>query len=332
MAETPAATAPADPALAAATPAASAEAAAAAASAAAPAAPAPAAAAPAELAAPAAEAPKPAEGAPLAAAPAAEKPAKEFAPSILDEAAKPTAEPLKPGEAAPAKDAAKPAEAKPSDKKEPAAAEAKPGEKPGEAKPAEPPAPIEYKFTLPETIKPEDVNPERMNAFTGILQEVRAAPESAQKLLNLHLDEVTRIAHEVEQRVSERQWDVFAEQQRKSRDEVMADPVLGGSRHDTAIRTVMSVLDAYGLRDQTSSNPRSADAIAAERKQLLDDFRATGIANRASFLRLLNWAGETFVKEGRARPAMPPRAPNPSAQQRGVNRYRNTTPASNGAG
>jgi hypothetical protein len=310
-------------------------------------------------AAPAAAAPAPAADAPIAvaeapvpdagaaaaeetAAPAAKpadavaaaeiKPAKEFAPSLLDEAAKPTAE-AKPGDAAPEKDAAKPAAAKPSDKKEPAPAEAKPGgEKPADAKsakdlPAEAPAPIEYAFTYPEGVKPEDVNPERLGAFTGILNDVRAPPEAGQKLLNLHIEEMTRVAQEVEQRVGERQWDVFATQQKDWRDKVMADPELGGARHATAIRTVMGLVDAFSLREQDDGKVRSADVIAAERKEILDVARMTGIANNPTFLRLLHWAGDRLTREGSARPAPPPRQQNPNPANRGLRRYQATTPA-----
>ena len=269
-----------------------------------------------------------ADAAPAKDAPAA--PVKDFAPSLLDEAAKqPTAD-AKPPEPA-SKDATPAADAKPSDTKEPAADAAKPDPaKPADqAKPAEPPAPIEYTFTVADPegkripIAAEMVDPERLGAFTGILNEARVPPEAAQKMVDLHLGELTRA---VEQR-DLHQWEVFHEQQIKSQKEVMADEVLGGSRHDTAMRTVVSAIDAFTLRDQNTKAPRSADAIAAERKQLYDDFKATGIANRLPFLRFMHWVGDTYVREGQARPAPPPRGENPNAAQRGTGRYRNTTPA-----
>lgn len=264
-----------------------------------------------------------APAAPAAAADAAKPGAKEFAPSLLDEAVKPTAD-AKPADAAPAKDAAKPDDGKPSDKKEPAAADGKPGD---QAKPAEPPAPIEYAFTYPEGVKPEDVNAERMGAFTGILNDSRVAPEAGQKLLDLHLEEVNRVARDTEQRVSERQWDVFNNTQKEWREQVMADPELGGNRHATAIRTVMSLLDAYSQREQTGKTPRSTDLVAAERKELLDVFRVTGVANNPAFLRFAHWAGNSIAREGTARAAPTPRTPNPTPAQRGLRRYSGTTPA-----
>jgi hypothetical protein len=60
----------------------------------------------------------------------------------------------------------------------------------------------------------------------------------------------------------------------------------------------------------------------------MDDFRATGIANRRSLLHLLHWVGDTYVKEGQPRPAPPPRTPAPpTGRDRGLQRYRHTTPA-----
>ncbi len=287
--------------------------------------------APAE-AAPAAPVARPevAAPAPEAAAPA---PTKEFAPSLLDEAAKtPTAEPPKPDDAS--KDA-KPADGQPPAAKEPAAADAKPGDKSAEAKPAEPPAPIEYAFTLANEkgervpIAADQIDPERMGAFTGLLQEARVAPEAAQKMIDMHVAEVARAVDMRDQR----QWDVFANTQKEWRDAVMADPELGGSRHATATRTVMSLIDAFNTRPDENGKARSAEAIAAERKDLLDVARITGVANNPTWLRLLHWAGDKFVREPQARPAPPPRAPAQNPATRGLRRYQNTTPANaNGAG
>ena len=264
---------------------------------------------------------KPAEPAAPAADAAPAKPEKEFAPSLLDEAAKPTAEP-KPGEKPP----------EPAKADEPAKPADKAAEKPGDGKPPakdepaakpEPPAPIEYAFTYPEGVKPADLDAERMGAFTGILNESRVPPAAAQKMLDLHLDEVRR----VEQAITDRQWDVFASTQKEWRDQTMADPEIGGSRHETALRTVMSLVDAYGQRFQGTKEPRNAEAIAAERKEMLDVFRATGAANNRLILGLLHFAGDK-LREGSPRPAPPPRGPNPNTGSRGTGRYRNTTPAS----
>lgn len=262
-------------------------------------------------------------------APAAAPPPKDFAPSLLDEAAKPTAEPPKPD----AKEAT-PADGQPPASKEPAAPEAKPGDKPAEAKPPEPPAPIEYAFTRADEkgervpIGPEQIDQERLGAFTSVLQEARVAPEAAQKMMDLHLDELTRAVSARDQR----QWDVFANTQKDWKDAVMADPELGGSRHATAIKTVMGLIDAFSLRPGPDGKARSSDDVAAERRELMDVARVTGVANNPTWLRLLHWAGDRFVREPGPRPAPPPRTAVPTGQQRGYARYKNTTPHANGAG
>ncbi len=254
----------------------------------------------------------------------------EFAPSLLDEAgAKPATEAPKPADAAAVDAAAKPADAQPPAQPAPAAADGKPADqaKPdGQGEPAAPPAPIEYAFTMEGAdgnrvaLDASQVDPERMGAFTGLLNEARVAPETAQKFVDMHLAEMRRVAD----RTAEHQWEVFREQQRVSRDEVMAHPVLGGSRHDTAMQTIMSAIDAFGLRKTDS--PRSADDVTSERRRLMDDFRATGIANRVSLLEFLHWVGDTYVKEAVPRPAPPPRAAMPTGRDRGLSRYRSTTP------
>lgn len=261
---------------------------------------------------------------------------QEFAPSLLDEAAaKPATEPPKPADAAPepsskdADGAAKPADGQSPAKDAPAAADGKPGDQaqPGaEGEPAAPSAPIEYAFTMEGedgarvALDLSQVDQERLGAFTGLLNEARVAPETAQRFVDMHLAETRRVADQV----ATRQWEVFQEQQRASRDEVMADPVLGGSRHDTAMKDIMKAIDGWSSR--RTDAPRSADEIQAERQQLMDDFRATGIANRRSLLSLLHYFGETFYKEATPRPAPPPRAPAPTGRDRGLSRYGNTTP------
>lgn len=254
----------------------------------------------------------------------------EFAPSLLDEAAaKPATEPSKPADAAPDPGAAKPADAQPPATPAPAAADGQPQDQvqPGaDGEPAAPPAPIEYAFTMDgeggERVPLDlaQVDAERMGAFTGLLNEARVAPDVAQKFVDMHLQEMRRVADHI----ATHQWEVFREQQRQAREEVMADPVLGGSRHDTAMKTIMSAIDRWSMRP--TDQQRSAEAIQAERQQLMDDFRATGIANRRSLLSLLHYFGDAFVKEAQPRPAPPPRTPAPGARDRATSRYGNTTP------
>lgn len=263
-----------------------------------------------------ASSPEPVAGAPAADAAPAAKPANEFAPSLLDEAAKakepqPAPEGDKPKE--PAKDAAKSEGDKPAD-----AAKDSPGETP--------PEPIKYEFTYPEGVKPEDVNSERMTAYTDLIGGARLAPEVGQKLLDMHFAEINEAVQKAVDRNSQHQWDVFNEQQKRWREDLLSDQELGGSRHQTAMNTVMSLIDAFNSRDPN----RDMKDVAAERQRMLDTARTTGFANNADWIRLLHWAGSRLAKEGTPRPAPPPRQQQPTGRDRGLARY-GRTGAPNGA-
>ena len=248
--------------------------------------------APVETAAPVAAPSEPA----AAAEAAAPKPANEFQPSLLDAAAAPPDSAPKPDAAKEGTaDAAKPAEAK----------TAAPGETP--------PAPVNYEFTYPEGVKPEDLNSERMSAYTGLLGESKIAPEVGQKLLDLHLAEIDQFG----QRLAQRQWDIFNETQKTWRDEVMADPVLGGDNHGQSIKTIMSLVEQYG-------------GNAQERQGLLDAFRITGAANNPHVLRFMHRAARALAVEATPHAAPPPRAPAPTGRDRSLSRYANTTPVQPG--
>ena len=194
-------------------------------------------------------------------------------------------------------DSAQPAEA--------AADAAKPSEAPGET----PPAPVKYEFTYPEGFDSSQVNQERMSAYTGILGEAKVNSEYGQKLLDLHLQEINTAADKIQQR----QWDVFNETQNRWRGEVMADPELGGDKHGKAITTIMSLVDQYG-------------GNAEERKGLLDAFRITGAANNPHVLRFMHRAAQSLSKEAVPTPAPSPRMPQSQGRERGLSRYRESTP------
>jgi hypothetical protein len=135
-------------------------------------------------------------------------------------------------------------------------------------------------------------------------------PETAQKMLDLHLKEVGEIGRQLAQK----QWDVFNATNEKWREEVLAHPELGGARHQTAVNEIMSVVDRYA-------------GTAEERTALLDVFRTTGVANNPAFLTFLHRAALDLAKEGTPHPASPPKPAAPSAHQRGLSRYNRTTPA-----
>lgn len=260
------------------------------------------------------------------AAPAAkaEKAAREFAPTLLHEAISEEQKKSQEQKDPAAKDGKTPE--KPADEKVAAKAEEKdkktdaPEKKddkdsatkdaPGEKLPA----PV-YEFKLPEDFKPEDLDNESMTAFKNVLGEDRVAPERAQQLLDMHIGEIKKVAGVLEQR----QWDAFQNVTKTWRDETMADPVIGGSRHATAMNTVMNFVNEYG-------------GDAADRTALLEVFKATGITNNRHFLSVLHRAGEAMSREARPHPVPPQRVAAKSMQDKRLGRYQNTTPMQNGTG
>jgi hypothetical protein len=243
--------------------------------------------APAPAAAPVSE---PSPAAP-AAAPAAE-PApsgNQFTPSLLEAGV----------EADTSSDpAAKPAEAPKGDAKQGEGGDA-PSPEPGPADTA----PV-YEFTFPEGFAKENVDTERLNAFTGILGENKVPTEAAQKLFDLHTEEVGRISSQM----LNQQWDVFHRQQEKAIAEVKSDPEIGGSRYLTAMRDALRTIEYFG-------------GSAEEQRALKTDLSNTGMGNRRLLIRLLSRVGANRVREGAPVPANPPRSRPMTTSERGLLRY-----------
>lgn len=199
--------------------------------------------------------------------------------------------------------AATPESAKPADA---AAADATaPSEAPGET----PSAPVKYEFKYPEGFDTSTLNSERMSAYTGILGEGKVSPEHGQKLLDMHLQELNTAA----EKIAQRQWDVFNETQNRWRSEAQADPEIGGDKFATSIRTIMALVDQFG-------------GNAQERAALLDAFKITGAGNNPSMLRFMHRAAQGLSKEAVPTPAPPPRMPQTRGRERGLSRYRESTP------
>lgn len=200
-----------------------------------------------------------------------EKKAAEAKPA---EAAKPAegttklAEPAKPGEA-------KPAEAKPAEAVKPAE-----GAKPAEAaKPSEPakPEPVEYKYTLPETIKMDDALKGKVHtAFDAF----RADPaQGAQKLIDLYVEQRTEDA----KLTLKNQFDVFNKTKGTWEKDWMADPEIGGAGHMTAMGAIARTRD-LGI---SSAKPGSAQYLA-DRAQFDQFLATTGAGSHPAFGRLLH--------------------------------------------
>lgn len=176
--------------------------------------------------------PEPAPGG--EAAPAALKPHTDE-PSLLTQAlqeidakAKPK-DPEKPAE--PAK-----ADAKPDDKK-PAEAAKPEGEIAPEPVKLDP---VDYKYTLPETLKMDDaMRAETHTAFDAF----RADPTNPQPLIDLHNKAMQAFVDEHAKGALQAQHDAFREMRKERGKEIMADEVLGGSGFETTKATVARMRD-----------------------------------------------------------------------------------------
>ena len=249
--------------------------------------------APAAPAAPAAPEPVAAE-APAAPAEAAPK-THEFAPSLIEEAAKPAT-------------AEEPKTPQPGEKPDPASKEAAP--EPTTAPEAPPAAPVEYEFAFPEGFDPKGINQERLTEFKGVLSESHVPKEQAQKFVDMHLREIREVAS----RISEHQWNEFAHQQQENIAAVKADPVVGGARHQTAMRECASFVEQFG------------GDTAEERQAVFNVLRSTGAGNALPIVKMIHRAALALAREGTPVAAPPPRARSETPQERGMRRYQGSTP------
>ena len=176
---------------------------------------------------------------------------------------------------------------------EPAAAPEAPA--PQEKAPAEePPAPV-YEFTIPEGIKLEDA---ALSEFKSVLGEYRAQPELAQKLLDRHLTEVSRIHAETQRH----QHEVWETTQTQWRDQVKADPEIGGSRYETTITTCVGLVRNFG-------------GTESEINELQQALTFTGAGNNPAIIKWIARIGAA-LQEGKPAPSAPPAQPQTRAQRR----------------
>jgi hypothetical protein len=214
------------------------------------------------------------------------KPAEGLGPTLLQqfdaekakpaEAAKPTDKPVegaKPAEAAKPVDPAKPAEAAP-------------------PQPAEL-AKIDYfkDVAIPETIKIAD---EQRTELTGALDLIRSgkAAEGMKTLVSLHEKALTDYAKQV----GEDQWAAFRKTNEDWKTQVMADPLLGGAGHKTAMAAIAR------MRDMSMSGHKpGTPEYEREAKEYNDFLQVTGAGNHPAYLRQMHNFARYFDE-----PPMPP--------------------------
>lgn len=181
------------------------------------------------------------------------------------------------------------------------------GEKPAEgdksaeeaAKPEEEPKPelpkVDYKYDLPETIKMDDGQKEE---FHKALDAFRADPEKgATELLGM----ADKAFQTFADHLVKEQWKTFNETRKEWRTQLMADPVLGGAGHDTAMGVVARMRDKF-VSDAKAGTPEY-DKDLKDFDQFL---RVTGAGDNPLFLRFLHRVGRLFDE-----PPMPPPGARP---------------------
>jgi hypothetical protein len=247
----------------------------------------------------------------VAPAAAGAEPAKPDAPAseptLLEnfDTEKAKAEPKPGAQAAEAKVDAKPGDEKP--------AEIKPGEKSTEAAPALPAVDYFKDVKIPETIKVDDA---QRAGVTGALDALRSGKvsEGVQQLFDLHEKTMQAYAKDLQRQ----QWVAFNETRKGWRTEVMADPVLGGAGHNTAMGAIARMRD-LAVSDQKPGTPE----YEAQRKEFETFLRVTGAGDHPAFLRMLHNFGRYFDEpplppEG-ARP--PPNPGRPAGENRRARMY-----------
>lgn len=211
---------------------------------------------------------------------------------------------------------AKPEE-KPADAAEPKPAEAEKApdavaeaEKPAEeVKEPEAPPPVEVKpFEVAELFTPELVIPETITLndeakaeIATLMSTFRGDPKKGmQGLLDYHNREMTAFAD----RVGKGQWDTWNQTREGWRNQVMADPKLGGSGYQTAMATVARMRDKL-VSDAQPGTPQ----YETDMSELKTFLKVTGAGDHPSFLRILRNAGQ-FLDEPRPAPSNPKPPPN----------------------
>lgn len=201
----------------------------------------------------------------------------------------------------------KPAEVKPEDKPtEKTEAEKAEGDKPKEEVAAAPELPkVDYKFELPENVTLPD---ERKTEFLGVLDGFRADPSNVQPLIDFHVAEVNRQAEVL----SQQQHDVFNDTRKTWRDEIKADPQMGGSGFQTTVGAVARMRDLL-----VSSHPVGTPEYDRDAKSFNEAARITGFGDHPAIWRLLHNAAR-YLDE--AKPLAVDIAPAPTGRQPGSKR------------
>ena len=152
---------------------------------------------------------------------------------------------------------------------EPKTTEVAPKE-PAAIEPAPPEAPTVYEpFKLPDSFQRDE---KAMGEFTDYLKDIKAPQEFGQKLVDLYAREATNLY--------EQQRSAWSDTVNGWKEDVLADPELGGSRTATVLSRCGAVLEQFGT------------------PELRQMFNLTGTGNHPEMVRFLNKVG-SFLSEGK---------------------------------
>lgn len=177
---------------------------------------------------------------------------------------------------------------------------AKPGDpdKPVETAPAPELPKLDYfkDVKIPETIRLDDAQRGDVTAALDALRGGKTA-EGVQKLFDLHDKTMQAYAEQL----SRDQWATFNETRKVWRTQVMADPVLGGAGHNTAMGAIAR------MRDLAVSDAKAGTKeYEAQRAQFDEMLRVTGAGDHPAFLRFVHNFARFFDE-----PALPPEGARP---------------------
>ncbi len=150
------------------------------------------------------------------------------------------------------------------------------------AKPPETVAePVKYEpFKLPEGVT---VDEDRIAKFTDVIGPHKLDQDTAQRLIDLH----TETLDAFRQHLQAEQLRIFEETKASWLTRTMADPVLGGAGHQTAL--------------QAAARMRDLLVPESDREDFIDMLRASGVGDHPAMFRLLHNAARLFDE-----PAAPP--------------------------
>jgi len=223
-------------------------------------------------------------------------------PTILGEA-------VSPGDVAPVAVEPDPIEAEPTPVEEPAApaveepapvAEEPKAEEPKPAEPAaevatpEPAAPVELEPIVYPEWKLADgtkIDGEQVSKFNDILAGARVAPEVGQALLDMHASALQQTVAAMQENAVREQHRVFGEVRQGWRNEVMADPEIGGAGHQTAMGAIARVRDVLVSSARPGTEQYNADMAAFNQA-----LAVTGMGDHPILLKMLHRAAR-FIDE-----------------------------------